>query len=420
MFIKFRLFKKIKLIFNSNNLDKFDKIRNILSSYDTNLNVLIYIKNKLQSFKVKNEELKEFKLLLEDLEFNIRQKLDKIEFKDNLERKLYDFDEIFERSDNTDFGWYISCISSEMSKINLKSIENMYLIVNKTFSLNLIFSSKKYLEKTNGRGDLNFFELDYETKIVILKYGQIIITTSVQEVLNAVKIHYQDLYDSYFPEGIVVKLINDEKLDSLLTLDLNKIRKLLDAVIDISKEEIKNLREEFELVENDIERKKIENKLSRVHHAFNVKVNVINHAFNALDSYYKHFLKESRWRVIDVYSHVKNGKIYYFGEPANGVWMWAITKDNDFNIGNRSEAFKGGYYEKLPHSTISMGKFVKGAGEVKLVDGKIIEFNSQTGHFYDITDPEQFDENCKNIFLLFSKNLELDGPKKFVRYPLSE
>ncbi len=181
-------------------------------------------------------------------------------------------------------------------------------------------------------------------------------------------------------------------------------------------------------------------------------------AVNRKDTYEEQFYEPHAAggaRVIDVESHItRNGKnkgrLFHFGELANGKYVWVIDKKGNFIIGNR-----GDYNEKselvgmihdmpqmtpnlgdgiahpqfdmrktaLPHPTLARGWEVYGAGEVTIKDGLILEYNADSGHYVKLEadiggphEPENFVNQSIKTFKYLSRKAgwkQIKGGAKF-------
>ncbi len=102
----------------------------------------------------------------------------------------------------------------------------------------------------------------------------------------------------------------------------------------------------------------------------------------------------------------KNGLFLENGRPANGRYMWTIDESGEFNFRKLEGLEVGRSSRDFPHSFLSRGNGVRGAGEVEITDGRfnlhVVDENgraigSRTGHFLDGSDPN-FDENVLEAF----------------------
>lgn len=125
-------------------------------------------------------------------------------------------------------------------------------------------------------------------------------------------------------------------------------------------------------------------------------------------------------RVIDVESHIKKtgvdkGKLIHFGQPANARYIWVVDEDKNFVIANKQtmqhdlplmNSFKIDYshrLHKLPHATLAKGKKIYGSGEVLIEGGKVKSFNTASGHYLDIKNIEEFNQQGEFVFRYFVK-----------------
>ena len=155
-------------------------------------------------------------------------------------------------------------------------------------------------------------------------------------------------------------------------------------------------------------------------------------------------------RVIEVNSHIKNGKLEHFNELADGEYIWVVDKEGNFIVGNRggvdeagnffgmihdmyqmsSDLGSGKRHKKidkrkttLPHSTLARGLDVYGAGEVTIKDGLIKRYNADSGHYAKLEtdvggpyEPDNFVKQSIEAFKLFSKKAgwkEVKGGAKY-------
>ena len=138
-------------------------------------------------------------------------------------------------------------------------------------------------------------------------------------------------------------------------------------------------------------------------------------------------------RVIDVESHIarkgKNkGKLVHFDQPANARYLWVIDEDGNFIIANRRTMLHDmpkmrkdkidllHRRHKRPHPTIAKGKEVYGSGEVLIEGGLVKSFNTASGHYIDLKNPEEFDRQGEEVFRHFMKKAgwkEVKGRAKY-------
>jgi hypothetical protein len=111
---------------------------------------------------------------------------------------------------------------------------------------------------------------------------------------------------------------------------------------------------------------------------------------------------------------VGNGRIYWFGEPADGPWVWIITTEEQLVIGNRQEMLEGGYGTRLPHPTLAKGNDVLGAGEIYIRQGIITEYNAQSGHYIMMHNIRLFDEQSRTVFERVLRGLHIWHHPAFV------
>jgi hypothetical protein len=124
-------------------------------------------------------------------------------------------------------------------------------------------------------------------------------------------------------------------------------------------------------------------------------------------------------KTIDVASHVEGGKLYIFGAPANGKFIWTIDAKGNFNIGMGDEmlGFAGGGGRlrggRVSHGILAGGNDILGAGEVMFKNGEIIKgsLNTQTGHYAPILGTNEeihaFNEQARIIFQVFARRVGL-------------
>jgi len=133
-------------------------------------------------------------------------------------------------------------------------------------------------------------------------------------------------------------------------------------------------------------------------------------------------------RIIEVVSHISNGKLMHFNKSANGEYIWIIDERGNFVVGNRinmthdmfqmpADFGSGTKHAKidkrkttLPHPTLAKGLDVYGAGEVIVKNGLISSYNADSGHYVklmpDVNGPSEPDNYVKQsieAFDFFSK-----------------
>ncbi|MBN1175622.1 hypothetical protein JXA48_03185 [Candidatus Woesearchaeota archaeon] len=396
MFDKYRLWNFVKKELLSSNEHKLDSI---ISHFSHHKNIdtadLIYVKNKLYKLDFNDSNhLKEYiiSLLNHNIKSHLQEKLNNDLLKKNV--GSYDYDRYLNKIENNDFKWYLSPKGySSDTKISHHDIVSMYTFVNDKLGKNYIFDGNK--------NHYFFYELDYETKKVVLLFHQLNIETIVNKELNILR-----KSDPSIPSEVSFSKDIDD-------IALGRISEIFQRSCAELESRLAKLRKELDSIPPGEEKRLIAEKITILHNSYNKRINLISQSTVLLNSYYHHFLRESRWRIIDVFSHSKHGLIYYFGKPISGFWIWTISKDGDFNLGNRQENVKGGYAQRLPHSTISQGKVVIGAGEVEFINGRINRFNSQSGHYYHVANPFAYNLHSKKIFLSFARKLRLKGKKQF-------
>tara|TARA_Y100000310_G_scaffold345502_1_gene465715 strand:- start:15322 stop:16524 length:1203 start_codon:yes stop_codon:yes gene_type:complete len=394
MFRSLRLWKIVQRELESKDRGTIDRV---LAKLDLEIKDLVYIRNKIKASKFIKERPRVTKDLIEILELEIRKLLQRGIEIESLKKKVqfYDFDRFLNKVENKDFKWYLSPKGyNKDQKISLKKIKEMYKSINKRLGKNYKFTGKKntYL----------FYELDFETKKVILLYHQLTIAIVINKELAIIKKTNPEIY-------IPVEFKND-----IDTVSLNKIRGIFEKSCLAIEQRLEELRKESKSYEEKSpEIKSLMQEIKHLHNSYSKRINLINQSAALLETYYEHFIQESKWRIIDVLSHSSQGLVYYFGRPLEGYWIWTISSNGEFHLGNRKENLKGGYGQRLPHSTISKGKAVLGAGEVEFVEGKINRFNAQSGHYYDLTNPEEYNASSKKVFLQFAKSLKLKGKKQY-------
>ena len=138
-------------------------------------------------------------------------------------------------------------------------------------------------------------------------------------------------------------------------------------------------------------------------------------------------------RIIDVESHIAHhgeykGKLIHFGRPANARYMWVVDEDGDFIVANKQvmhhdmpqmteEKIDSAHRKhKLPHATGARGKMIFGAGEVLVEGGKVKRFNSATGHYVDLRNLSEFNQQGEQVFRSFIKKTgwkEVDGGAQY-------
>ena len=142
-------------------------------------------------------------------------------------------------------------------------------------------------------------------------------------------------------------------------------------------------------------------------------------------------------RVIEASSHVKDGKLYHFGKPADGSYIWIIDEKGNFVLGDRMkmrhdmvqmkrtklENKKGKFITKfkfrrrfLPHSTLAKGRRVYGSGEVEIEGGLIKSYNADSGHYADPTGFDKFNEQSGEVFRYFTDKIGWDEVKKGAKF----
>lgn len=99
---------------------------------------------------------------------------------------------------------------------------------------------------------------------------------------------------------------------------------------------------------------------------------------------YEGLREYNKWRVFDFEGKVnpnafltKDGRFMTYGAPAEGKFIWTINKEGKLNIGLRQSRDT----QLLPHSALTDGKEVYGAGEVIFKNGKVVEINGHSGHY---------------------------------------
>jgi len=127
--------------------------------------------------------------------------------------------------------------------------------------------------------------------------------------------------------------------------------------------------------------------------------------------------------IIEVTSHIKNGRLNNYGRPAQGVYQWIIDIDGNFIVtgaGYRC-SLKLEAVPKINHATLARGREIYGGGEILFVNGEIKEFNSLTGHYYpDLTGNPglRYLFNCQNerVFKSLANDIglkEVEGGAEF-------
>ncbi|MFZ5955232.1 MAG: hypothetical protein ACOYT4_02305 [Nanoarchaeota archaeon] len=138
-------------------------------------------------------------------------------------------------------------------------------------------------------------------------------------------------------------------------------------------------------------------------------------------------------RIIDVESHIAKkgeykGRLVHFGQPANSRYLWVVTEEEEFILGNRQTFLhemnqmnkeKIDYFHrlhKLPHATVAMGKRVYGSGEALVEGGLRKAYNSASCHYIDFNDVIMFNEQSKYVFMHFANKAgwkSVNGGAKF-------
>ena len=80
---------------------------------------------------------------------------------------------------------------------------------------------------------------------------------------------------------------------------------------------------------------------------------------------------------------LENGILMSNGVAAEGTYLYAIMPGGELRIASRSPGLKG--REWLYHSEIVGGGAVIGAGELRVIEGKLLEVNPFSGHYVDLT-----------------------------------
>jgi hypothetical protein len=130
-------------------------------------------------------------------------------------------------------------------------------------------------------------------------------------------------------------------------------------------------------------------------------------------------------RAFDLTTHLdSSGKFIVYNSPANGKFIWTLDFKGKFSLGFRDEfgsyVYRSG--EKiLPHSVLSGGQPVFGAGEIVFVNGRVVEVNAWSGHYVDSVGSIAFNENTINSFKLYAEasGLSLDSNIRYVTSPPS-
>lgn len=130
--------------------------------------------------------------------------------------------------------------------------------------------------------------------------------------------------------------------------------------------------------------------------------------------------------IIDVPSHVQEGRLTFFNRPADGVYVWVIDDSGRFIVAPRSQIVSK-FGSKLPHVTLAGGRPVYGAGEVEFTEGRIRTFNAYSGHYYpgekDQILLSRWNSQSKEAFEEFMRRSGLQqatGGGKFVNQQLAE
>jgi hypothetical protein len=112
-------------------------------------------------------------------------------------------------------------------------------------------------------------------------------------------------------------------------------------------------------------------------------------------------------RVYDAATHLDTtGRFIVFDAPAEGTYIWTLSRNGQLNLGLRDEL--GSYVYRsgekiLPHSVLSGGEPVFGAGEITFVNGEVINVNAWSGHYVDAVGSISFNENTVNSFRLYAE-----------------
>jgi len=134
-------------------------------------------------------------------------------------------------------------------------------------------------------------------------------------------------------------------------------------------------------------------------------------------------------RVFDLATHLDDsGRLVLYGDLAGKItsespqgtkFIWTLDRQGNLNLGFRDEfgsyVYRSG--EKiLPHSVLSGGKPVFGAGEVTFVNGEVSEVNAWSGHYVDAVGSVTFNQNTIKAFQLYlaSHKLKVNPDVKFI------
>lgn len=118
----------------------------------------------------------------------------------------------------------------------------------------------------------------------------------------------------------------------------------------------------------------------------------------------------------------------HFGQPANSWYIWIVDEDEEFIVANRQifhhkmpqmnfeEIDYSHRIHKLPHATVARGKRVYGSGEVLSEGGKIKLYNSVSGHYVDLDNVSDFNNQGTEVFLLLAHKVgwaQVQGGARF-------